>query len=524
MIPLFTSKQVREADKYAIEELKIPSVVLMENAAISITEIVRDYFPEIDQFNQIGIVCGKGNNGGDGFAIARHFINSGFTIKVLSIPTEEEMKGDAKVNFQILKNLKNKIDLLNIKFFKKSADTKWLADCTLIIDAILGTGTKGELKAPYDKIVDGLNKLEAFKVAVDIPTGLDVDSAYGSTIFEADLTITLAELKSGLFYGKGYTFAGEVKKGSIGMGPEYFNQLEVDEYLIEPEDAYFNLPPKELDAHKYSSGKVLVIAGSGFLPGASILASNSALNSGAGAVILAFPKSIKSFAQSQLDSVVLYPYEDEGNEYLSEANIDELEEKIRWADSIILGPGLGREKTTQNAVLKLLKDYSNKNIVLDADALFVLNNTESSKLNLNGKVLTPHHGEFANMLGIKTEELQKDLMKYGRKFANDTGAYLVLKGAPTIIFTPGGEALINTVGNPGMAKFGTGDVLSGIIGSFIAQSKDIDKSLISAVYIHSLSADLLLNKKTIYGITAPDISSNLPEAIKFLHETILQSN
>ncbi len=522
MIPLFTSQQVRNADSYAIGELKIPGSILMENAAISIFNSIIRNFPEISALDKIGIICGKGNNGGDGFTLARHFINSGFEVKVISIGSEKELKGDAKLNFQILKNYdRNRSGI--IKFFKNISDLNWLSDCTVIVDAILGTGTKGALKEPLNKIIQKLNDFEAIKIAVDCPTGLDIDSGYGSNIFEADLTVTLAEFKRGLFFGKGYTSSGVIEKGSIGMDSTYFDNLEVEDYLIEPEDAYWNLPPKLMDAHKYSAGKVLVIAGSGALPGASLLTAESALISGSGSVILAFPKSIKSIAQTKLNSIVLHSYNDDGKEFLREENVAELENRIEWADTIIIGPGLGREESTQNAILKILTKFKKKDFVIDADGLFPLGNELYKSLNLRGKVLTPHHGEFSAMLGIETETLQQDLLKYGKEFVGVTGAFLVLKGAPTIIFTPAGESIINSAGNPGMAKFGTGDVLSGVIGSFTAQSGDIDSSLVSAVYLHSLSADLLLKEHTIYGLTATKILENLPTALKFLHESVIHS-
>lgn len=516
MIPLYTSQQVREADSFAINTLGIPRIVLMENAARSLyAEIMKSTEDSLENKN-VGIVCGKGNNGGDGFALARHFIINGYNVKVISLGAEEELKGDALINFRITKNLVVEYPSSKIFVYDSTKDLSAFDDCSLIIDAMLGTGSRGDLAEPYKNIVEKLNQLNAYKVAVDLPTGLDLENASGDVVFNADLTITLSEFKTGLFYGKGYVNCGVVVKGTIGIGNEYYNKLTITDYLIEPEDAYFGLPAKSPDQHKYSAGKVFIIAGSGKLPGASFLTANAVLRSGAGSSVLAFPKSIKTLAQQMLDSATVHIYEDEGKEFLSEANLKELEEKINWANVIAIGPGLGKEEVTKNAVVEILRIHKTKKIVIDADGISALGKEEYKKLNLKGKVLTPHHKEFVNMIGISLDELEKNLLMYGRNFSTENGCYLILKGAPTIIFNPAGEAFINTSGNPGLAKFGSGDVLSGIIAGLLAQSDEIEDALISAVYIHSLAADLLLEEKTEYGYTSEDLIEEIPHAIKFI--------
>lgn len=520
MIPLFSTDQIRKADEYAITKLGIPGIVLMENAAKNIFDIIIKKLPEVINFEKIGIVCGKGNNGGDGFALARHFINNGFNVTVISIGKPAELKGDALKNFEITRRLISKKENSEIIFYKNPRDLSYLFDCSLVVDAMLGTGAKGNLKEPYATIVQFINELALLKAAVDIPTGLDADTGTGDIIFEADLTVTLAEFKRGLFFEKGFAYSGEIEKGSIGIGTEYFDNLKVDNYLIEPEDAFSGLPIKETNIHKYSAGKVLTIAGSGKFPGAACLASTAALKCGAGASVLAFPKSIKSTVQTKLEEVVVEAYDDRGCEYLSLNNISELHEKIKWANVVSIGSGLGREEETQKAVLEILKNYPDKKFVIDADGIYALQK-KYKKINLEEKILTPHHKEFADLIGISITELKKDLMNYGSKFAKATSSYLVLKGAPTMIFNPAGEAFINTAGNAGMAKFGTGDVLTGIIAGLLAQSQEIEETLISAVYIHSLSADLLFENTTEYGITATGIMENMPNAIKFIIKSFI---
>lgn len=516
MIPLYTTQQVRDADNYAINTLGIPSIVLMENAARSIYSAIIDNANEYLNNKTIGFICGKGNNGGDGFAAARHFLNNGFDVFIISLGAEEELKGDALTNFRIVKNLLNEYTKSRLIVYQNTKDLLILENCGIIVDAMLGTGSRGNLSEPYKEIVEKLNQLDAFRVAVDLPTGLDLEFSSGETIFDADLTITLSEFKTGLFYGKGYVHSGIVVKGSIGIGEEYYQKLSISDYLIEPEDAFYGLPIKDLNIHKYSAGKVFVIAGSSKLPGASFFTTNSVMKSGAGACFLAFPKSIKLLAQQKIDSAIVHEFDDNETGFLSVNNIKELSNRIEWADVIAIGPGLGREEETQIAVREILRSYKSKKIVIDADAIYALGNEEYKKINLKGKILTPHHKEFADLVGIEINDLENNLLNVGRTFAVENGCYLVLKGAPTIIFNPKGEAFINTAGNPGLAKFGSGDVLTGIIASFQSQSNETEESLISSIYIHSLAADLLLEEKSEYGYTANDLMEKIPYAIKFI--------
>jgi NAD(P)H-hydrate epimerase len=520
MIPLFSTAQVRSADSYAVKELNIPPIVLMENAARSICGAIIEC-AEFFVGNNVGIICGKGNNGGDGFALARQLMINDFNVKIISIGTEKDLKGEALDNYYITENILSEYPKSKLIQFRNSKDLQELKKCSVIVDAMLGTGSRGKLSKPYNEIIKYVNSIKAFKVAVDVPTGLDLETSVGEEIFRADLTVTLSEHKAGLFYGKGYVNCGAVVKGSIGIGDKYYQRLSTDDYLVEPEDVLLGLPKKNLDAQKYSSGKVLVIAGGGLYPGAACFTANAVLKSGAGSCFLAFPKSVKQVAQKKVDAAVVVPYEDAKTEYLQEPNLDELDAKIKWADVIAVGPGLGREQSTLKAVEKLIAGNKGKPMIIDADALYALANNKYKKLNLKSKVLTPHHKEFADLIGVSLQELETNIPSYGKKFAKEKQCWLVLKGAPTLIFTPEGEMLINTTGNSGMAKFGTGDALTGTIAGFVAQSQEIESALIAAVYLHSLAADLLLEKKTEYSFTATDIIEKLPDAIEFIRKSFI---
>jgi NAD(P)H-hydrate epimerase len=514
MIPLFSTRTIREVDAFAINKLQIPGIVLMENASIEIFKTAQEKLKSAGKSGKIGIICGRGNNGGDGFALARHLINHDYKVIVIHLSEEAELTDDCGKNFIILKKMLSRFKDSKLIKYRNIRDLNQLRNCDMIVDAMLGSGIRGELKEPYQSIVKQVNKLKSIKLSVDIPTGLDSDRGYSNLCYHADLTITLGELKPGLFFGDGYSYAGTIVKGNIGINPSYFPTSIATEFLIEKMDVIRSLPTKAKSIHKYSAGKVLTIAGSGKYSAAALLTSKSALKVGAGASIICFPKSIRSFVHKNLSEVVLKEYEDQNCEFLSTENVEELAENISWADVVALGPGLGREVETQKAVIELLKKKNFKRIVIDADALFAISYKKYKKINLTNFILTPHHGEFCNLIGIKPDDFKKNILRYGRKFVKETGAYLVLKGAPTMIFQPSGKVLINTVGNPGMAKFGTGDVLTGVIAGLLSQVKDIEKALISGIYIHSLAGDLLVKKFTELGFTANDLMKNLPSAIR----------
>ncbi|RPI66435.1 MAG: NAD(P)H-hydrate dehydratase [Ignavibacteriales bacterium] len=518
MIPLYSTSQIRETDKYAIEVLGMPGILLMENASLELFGIISEQLKKLNISGRVGIVCGKGNNGGDGFALARHFANHGIPVTVIHTGEAGEMSGDCSLNFGILKKISGLNKNLSLKKYRNLRSLVELKKCNIVIDAMLGSGGIGELKSPYKEIVGYLNKLRKYKVSVDIPTGLDADKGYAEDKLKVDLTVTLGELKKGLFFSDGYELSKEIKKGGIGVDPGLYSRYKINEYLIEPEDAFNYLPEKGKGINKYSSGKVLTIAGSGKYPGAAVMTSKGVLKAGAGASVLAFPLSASGFIHKNITEVVVEHYNDGNKGYLAEKNIIDLEKRIEWADVVSAGPGLGRNEATQNALKKLLSTRKFKKLVIDADGLFPFNYKEYLNYNTKNIVFTPHMGEFSSLIGIYISKIKKDVLAYGKEFVQETNSYLVLKGAPTIIFYKE-EVFINTAGNPGMAKFGTGDVLTGIISGFLAQQEDILKSLVCAVYLHSITADLLKTQYTEYGYTAENILEYFPRGIKFIKDT-----
>lgn len=518
MIPLYNTSQIRNLDSFAIKRLNVPGIVLMENAANGIYQSIVE---RINNISSVGIICGKGNNGGDGFAVARHFSNAGFEVKLVSLGSVSEMSEDCRTNYEILKQLLSQRKNLAIKFYNSLKDISWLKNSSIIIDAILGSGITGELSEPYSSVVKTLNKFSSFKCAIDVPTGLNADTGYGNIIFNSDLTITLGEFKKGLFVGKGYENCSELILKEIGIGTDYFDDIDSNVYLIEPEDVYNYLPKRGKSVHKYSAGKVLSIAGSYKYPGAASLTSTSALIAGAGSSILVIPESAKKLVHKNLTEVVVESYGKEKVKYFDLEALKSLDQKIKWADVVAIGPGLDRNSETVEAVKKFLINQKYKFAVIDADAIFTLDQEFLEMVDLSNCIFTPHLGEFSQLINVEIKEIEKDILSYGSKFAKKNKCILILKGAPTIIFNKDGEAFINTAGNSGLAKFGSGDVLTGLIAGLLSQNKNIENAALAGVYLHSLSADLLLKEKSISNYLASDVMNNYPAAVKFLEESIV---
>ena len=521
MIPLFSPEQVRGIDEYAIHQLNIPGILLMENAAMNITRVIKSQYPD-NSFHSVAIICGKGNNGGDGFAVARHLFNAGYSVHVLCLYKKEEVSPDAKINLNILEKLVTPKGKLSIRYYRSIQDVKKISSADIVIDAILGSGSRGSLSESLIFIIQFLNALSAKRIAIDIPTGLNALTGYGSDVFNAELTITLAALKQGLFFSDGYRYSGKVEEAEIGVSEEYFNAVDTNTYLIEPEDVLSSLPDKGINQNKSSAGKVLSIAGSLEYPGAGMLCSMAPFYVGAGSSILAFPKSIADMAHNNTEyELIVKKYKDNGAGYLKRENTEELKSKIDWADVVIFGPGLGTNEATVEAVREFLTIYPEKKKIIDADALNALKCEDLKKYNFKNAILTPHVGELARLTGSSVKDIRGNMSGVVRTFCVRHNCHLVLKDFRTLIGNPDGEVFINTTGNQGLAKFGSGDVLSGVIAGLLAQTKDFEKAAIAGVYLHGLTADILKESKTEYGFTAPQLIYAVPETIKFLRDSIV---
>lgn len=517
MIPLYKPAQVRELDELAVKKLQIPSIVLMENAALNIFEILQPPFEKADVQN-IAVVCGKGNNGGDGYAIARHLVNAGYSVTVFSLYPKDTLSPDAKVNFRILESYAQE-GLLTLISIKTPLRKTLFSGFEVVIEAILGSGFTGTPDEYISPVLKQLNALPSFKIAVDVPAGVNADTGAVSTeAFCADMTITLGGLKRGLFFNSGRLFSGDVYKASIGIAEEFIEHAGSNTFLITPETIASILPPQAKGIHKYSAGKVLHLAGSARYPGAGVLSALASFQAGAGASILC---SGSSYVQGQMafsePHLVYEIYQDDQTGCFDSSALKQIENKVSWADCIVIGPGLNRNQSTLDAVEILKKNFPGKHYILDADGL-PLYGSSSIKIPKNA-ILTPHTGEFARMLGVTIEELRSNFLHFGSEYSIKNTCFLVLKDHTTVIFTPDGTQYINSSGNSGLAKFGSGDVLSGLLGGFLSRTKDPLQAALCAVYLHGLAADIIKELETEHGVNATRLLEYIPKAVKLIQES-----
>jgi NAD(P)H-hydrate epimerase len=517
MIKVVTSSEIKKLDQLASSKFKIPSIVLMENAAIGVVDFISEYLCKEEQIENVLILCGHGNNGGDGFAIARHLVNRGFEVTVYFIGEKKRLSIDAKTNFEILKKFEKEISNLKIVSSKKPYFFGTAKKPELIIDAMLGTGLNSALRRPYNTFVNWANKFNAVKLAVDIPTGLSSDDGgVLSCCFKADYTLTMGLPKIGTLINDGPRFTGQLEIVDISYPNALAMRESINTSLVEISDIKLSLPKREFDVHKYSVGKVLAITGSKGLTGAAVMSSESALISGCGGVLQLSTEKLQNIYSKKFKEVMTFSVGSD-REYFSLSDFERIKSKIDWADVLMIGPGLGQNMETAELLNKILIDFPKKKKVVDADGLNLLSNLNSlDKVDLSKTVLTPHLGEFSRLIGKGVETIKKNPLTEGKRFAEKYKCILVLKGAPTIIFSEAGRSYINPTGNPGMATVGMGDVLTGIISGLYAQGIKALQAAISGVYIHGLAGDIARLKKNEFSLISSDVQSYIPKAFNLV--------
>jgi len=502
------AEEMQYLDKISINETGIPSAVLMENAGISVVNfLIKKKGKKNLRKKNISIISGKGNNGGDGFVIARHLFNLGCNVNLFILAREEELKGDALTNFLIIKNIGLQyINIIEEQDFNNEVKNK-LRHSEIIIDAIFGTGFKGKINGLVKEIILFVNTLEKkLKIAVDVPSGILVNSnEEPETYFKADYTITFGLPKLAFVLEPVCHKIGKLLIKDISIPKTNIEKIKSNIYLINYKDIKKYIPEREKGAHKGSAGKVLIIGGSKGLTGAATLSSEAALKSGAGLVTLACPESLNHIFEVKLTECMTMPIADkDGNLVASDFNkLLEFSEKV---DVIVFGPGIGRYSKTTKLLSLILKKFD-KPLIIDADGLFHLaieNNLELLKKYRNKIILTPHYMEFSRLSLLNVNEIIKDKFNILNEFSKKYNAIVVLKGKYTSIAIPEKNIYVINVGNELLATGGSGDVLTGIIAGYIAAGKDIENNLLAAVYIHSKIADDY-KKKGVKKIIASDI-------------------
>ncbi len=508
---VLNARQMREADKRAIEEIGLPSLVLMENAGRQTVAAMEAMYADLTE-RHVGIVCGRGNNGGDGFVVARTLAQRGVDVSIFLIGRVGDVRGDARTNLEIL----GRMGLTVVEVGDSGA---WelhfseLSDCTLIVDAIFGTGLNAPVSGLIESVVADINASGIPVVAIDLPSGLSADShePIGPCI-DAGLTVTIAAPKLPLVLPPAETHAGDIVIADIGIPTEVIDALEGPRVELLTRAAMRELiTPRTPDSHKGDYGRVLLIAGSRGKTGAAHLAAVGALRSGAGLVTVATPTSALNVVAALGAEYMTEPL-DEAVNGLDADNIDHLLEIAR--DVVAIGPGLGQAEGTREFV-KQFVERATMPLVVDADGL---NAFASEPDRLSGRegrdlIITPHPGEMARLVGMSTDEVQASRLEIARNFAVAHHVYVVLKGHRTLIATPDEKVFINPTGNPGMATGGTGDVLTGMIAAWLAQLLDAEAACKLAVYLHGMAGDLAEADEGEVSMTAGDLAAHIGDAV-----------
>lgn len=511
-------EEMREIDRKTIEEIGILGLVLMEEAGRQVALEAKAMLTSPQ--NKILVLAGAGNNGGDGYVAARLLHNWGFSVQVWLLTSPDKIKGDAKINLKIMQKLlpMEKIRQITSSEILQVKESE-LKEADLIIDAILGTGTQGEVTGIKREIILALNSLNKKVLAVDLPSGLNANTGQvlGCCV-QATRTVTFALPKVGLLVHPAVEYAGTVKTVDIGIPPQVIEQLALQHVQLEPALVKQWLPQRKATAHKGSCGRVLVLAGSEGMLGAAVLCAEAVLKIGAGLVTLALPKSIYPLAATKLTEVMTRPLPETAEGTLALMAWAQVEKLVDKADVLVLGPGLSSQGETAILVLKILEE-TNLPVVVDADGLNILaDNPHFLNKKRKNLVFTPHPGEMVRLTEKTMEEVQNNRLDLVREKAQEWGVSLVLKGAGTLVASPQGKVYVNSTGNPGMATAGAGDVLAGVIGGLLAQGLTTTIAAASAVYIHGLAGDLARNEQGEMGLLAGDILAYLPKALKLVKE------
>jgi len=499
---IFSVLQIREADQYTIENEPISSIELMERAA---NECVLWLKQKAKKHQQFAIFAGPGNNGGDGLVIARLMAEAGYIVKVYILNLSNKFSEDFQLNRERLNSN------IEIEEWKEMPEV-WpeFSEETILIDAMFGSGLNKPLKGLPAKVVRKLNEQNQVKVAIDIPSGLFADRAIeekNPAIFQADYTLSFQFPKLAFLMPENEFSVGEWHILDIGLSKDYILKTETAYFFLNHEFVRSLYRPRTRFSHKGSYGHLLMIAGDSTKMGAAVLSSKAALKTGAGLLTLHHPKNLGNVVVSAVPEVMSSPDE-------SEEAFSHLPDMSRFTQ-IAIGPGLGKRKSTANAIKLLLQEVKSP-IVFDADALNILSDNKTWLAYLPPQsVLTPHLKEFERLTGKSSNSFER--MQKAKEFSQNYQVYLIIKGAHTMIVTPTGKVYFNSTGNPGMATGGSGDVLSGMIGSLLAQKYTSLEACLIGVYLHGLAGDLAAEKSGFEALLSGDIIDHIGEAFKTLY-------
>ena len=514
---LVTAQQMKDMDRLTIESFGMPGIVLMENAARGATDALFRHFPNVRGL-KVGVAAGHGNNGGDGFVIARYLASADVRVDVYLLSKRKKVRGDAAANLKLL-------DRMNVPVHEVSDVTRFesyqdrMRSCDLWVDAMLGTGLTSDVRGLYMEMIRLLNAAKVPILAVDIPSGLDSDTGKprGSCI-RATVTVTFGLPKIGHVVLPGSEFVGKLEVVDIGIPASVVDEVAPNHHLLTQKMIMGVFQARDAQSHKGTTGHLLVIGGSPGKTGATIMTSQAAMRVGTGLVTLGIPKSLNIAVESQLIEVMTLPLPENADQTLGLSSYGKILRQLESKKGLAIGPGMGTDKPTQNVVRRVIQ-ASPVPVVVDADGLNALVGNLSFLKKLKVPiVLTPHPGEMARLVGKTSSEVQEDRIGEARSFASTHRVHLVLKGAKTVIAHPDGAVFVNPTGNPGMASGGMGDVLTGIISGLMVQGIPVREAVNAGVYLHGRAADSLARSMGSMGFLASDLIDILPSQIKGLED------
>ncbi len=511
MEPIVSIQEMRAVDRLSIEEVRIPAILLMENAGLKTAQaIAREFAPIAGK--KVCLICGKGNNGGDGFVVGRHLSRMGARVEFFSTARAEDLKGEAATNRQIAEKLGLPIhDISDIDQLVPSFRPDF------IVDALLGTGIRGEVSGFYREIIEWINRQEIPVVAVDTPSGMNCETgAVAGAAVRAQLTVTMGNIKTGQLFFPARDYQGRFLVADLNAPDFILEKIQTGKFLLTPGDVAGFLPERPGDAYKNTFGKVLVVAGSTGLTGAAAMASLSALRSGAGMVVLGIPERFNSVLEEKVTEVMTAPLPETETGSLHSKAIETLDPWLNWSHVLALGPGLSTHPETRAFVHAFLRK-ADKPLVIDADGI----NNLAGEFDLiqnypSDLVFTPHVGELSRLTGVSQKDILHNRVQITRESAQKLRAVVLLKGAPTLIASPEGTVYFNVTGNPGMATAGSGDVLTGLIAGFLAQGLSGLQAALTGAFVHGMAGDLAAETLGQRGIIAGDILNAVPEALRLL--------
>ncbi|NOH15164.1 NAD(P)H-hydrate dehydratase [Clostridium cochlearium] len=490
------SLTTKKIDKYSINNLGIPGIVLMENAAVKILNHL-----DLNKNECFLIVAGKGNNGGDAFALARHLLTYGKKIEVFLVGGEKGLSKDCYMNYNILKNLDVNINLIetmdDIEELRSS-----IKKSDMVIEGIFGTGLTRKVEGIYDSVISIINENSDYTVSIDVPSGLNCNTGevLGNCII-AKRTITLMTYKRGFLNYNADNYIGEIIVENIGVPYNSVKNMSNNEFILQEEYVRKNLKIRNKYGHKGDYGRALVVAGSQGFTGAAYLCTEATVKSGAGLVTLATHENIGHILSCKLNEAMTSSVEDKIRFY----------ELLKNSNSVAIGPGLGNNDDTLQ-LLKEVIERSNCPIVIDADGINCLKgNLQLIKNTKNPIILTPHPGEMSRLTGMSIKDINKNRIDIAKGFARENQVIILLKGYNTVI-TDGYKTFVNSTGNSAMASGGMGDILTGIIASFLAQGYKPLESASIAAFLHGYCGDKL--SQNMHSVSASEVLRIFPYVMK----------